>query len=265
MPLVSVIIPIYNMAVFLPGAIQSVVDNDFSETEIIIIDDGSTDESLQIARQIAQTIHSPNIRVEVKSIARGGKSAALNEGLKLAGGDFITFLDADDVLPPGSLSIRARKLQTESSDIALGEFEVFNNKKITGRRTIPSESVSTLKRKMFYGWRTPFHLNGMLIKKEEIERVEFFDVQLLRGQEKDYAIRLLKSGAAISFIHEPVYRYRKYRSFSRRISIRLKTFRYTMKLLAKHTSGLRKVVVLAWNTVLEVLKFIFNLFGSYKK
>ncbi|HLR77020.1 MAG TPA: glycosyltransferase family 2 protein, partial [Balneolaceae bacterium] len=136
MNLVTVIIPIYNMAGFLPEAVQSVIDNNFAHTEIIIVDDGSTDHSLKVAKRIVRKTQTKSIRVETKRIAHRGKSFAVNEALKMATGDFITFLDADDKLPGSSLDLRVRKLQTAEADIALGEFEVFSNEKVTGRRKI---------------------------------------------------------------------------------------------------------------------------------
>lgn len=265
MSTITVIIPIYNMAGFLPRAVQSVVNNQFNKTQIIIVDDGSEDASLKVAGELAQPIRATDIWVNVKSIAHGGKAAALNEGLKFATGDFITFLDADDELPPKSLSLRMQKLRETNGDIALGEFEVFSEGRVTGKRSIPAKDIATLKTKMLYGWKTPFHLNAMLIKKELIERVGLFDEQLHRGQEKDYSLRLLKLEPDIAFIHEPVYCYRKYRGMGQRVKLRLKTFQYTTRLLAKHTSGMQRILVLTWNTGLELLKFIFNLFGSYKK
>lgn len=254
------------MAAFLPEAVQSVFDNDYLNVELIIVDDGSEDKTLQTAKELAHTARSiKNVSVEVISISHGGKAAALNAGLDIAKGDYITFLDADDKLPSKSLSLRMKKIKTDKTDVALGEFEVFSDSEVTGRRKIPTENISKLIHKFLYRWKTPFHLNGMLIKREIIALVGPFDENLYRGQEKDYNLRLLKLKPAISFIYQSVYCYRKYRTVKQRLLIRLKTFKFTVKLVAKHTSGVKKAVVLSWNIVLEVLKLIFNIFGRYKR
>lgn len=253
------------MAGFLTEAVQSVVNNNYENTEIIIIDDGSTDASLHVAEQLAEKKQSENIRIIVKSIPHAGKSVAINAGLKIANGDFITFLDADDELPSHSIKLRAQRLNETNADITLGEFEVFSEGKITGRRRIPVYDSSALKKKLLYGWKTPFHLNAMLIKKGLVKKVGLYDEQLLRGQEKDYAIRLLNENPEIAFINESVYQYRKYRGLGNRISLRLQTFKYTTQLFKKHTSGLQRIFVLTWHCVLEILKLIFNIFASYKK
>lgn len=93
--LVSVIIPVYNGASFLAEAIESVIDQTYSPFELLVVDDGSTDASADIARS-----YEP---VRYLHQANRGQGAALNHGLDLASGDFIAFLDADDLWLPGKL------------------------------------------------------------------------------------------------------------------------------------------------------------------
>ncbi len=254
------------MAAFLPEAVRNVVNNDYDSIEIIIVDDGSDDTSFQTAEEIAKSFRSNEaVSIKVLSIPHSGKAAALNAAMKQSKGDFVTFLDADDLLPQDSLSSRMERITDTDADLVLGEFEVISDAKLKGRRSIPTENQSKLLHKFLYNWRTPFHLNAVLIKKSLLTKIGPFDECLIRGQEKDYSVRLLKIKPDIAFIHKPVYYYRKYRTFSRRIRIRMKTVKYTFQLLSKHTSGIEKVAVIIWNIMLEVLKFIYELFGSYKR
>jgi glycosyltransferase involved in cell wall biosynthesis len=92
-PLVSIIIPVYNAAKYLNATIQCVIDQTWSNKEIIIVDDGSTDNSLAIAR-----LHENHRQVRVFSQTNKGSGATRNKGLREAKGAYIQFLDADDLL-----------------------------------------------------------------------------------------------------------------------------------------------------------------------
>ena len=90
--LISIIIPVYNTQIYLRRCVQSLLDQTFRQIEIILIDDGSTDSSLDICQQFA----SIDSRINVYHQANKGVSAARNQGLLLATGDFVMFVDSDD-------------------------------------------------------------------------------------------------------------------------------------------------------------------------
>lgn len=94
---VSVIIPVFNAAPFLQAALDSALGQGLSGVEIIVVDDGSTDESLSIARRFEPA-------VTVLSQPNRGSSAARNAGARIARGQYLVFLDADDFLLPGALA-----------------------------------------------------------------------------------------------------------------------------------------------------------------
>ena len=93
-PKVSIIIPIYNTAERLPGCLDSVLGQTHQNLEIILVDDGSTDDSPAIIQTYAQK----DSRIKVITQKNQGQSAARNRGLKQATGDFISFLDSDDAI-----------------------------------------------------------------------------------------------------------------------------------------------------------------------
>ena len=97
-PLVSVIVPVYNGERFLAAALGSVVAQDYAPLEVIVVDDGSEDGSAAIARSFTGVgyLYQPN----------QGPSAARNAGIAAARGEFIAFLDADDVMMPNKLSVQ---------------------------------------------------------------------------------------------------------------------------------------------------------------
>jgi len=103
-PKVSIIIPIFNSAKYLAQAIESGLGQTWDNKEIIIVDDGSEDDSLQIAKMFT------NETVKILEQHNQGAGAARNAGINLAEGDYIQFLDADDILSPNKLSIQVEEL-----------------------------------------------------------------------------------------------------------------------------------------------------------
>ncbi|HEY0744940.1 MAG TPA: glycosyltransferase family 2 protein [Chryseosolibacter sp.] len=104
-PLVSIIMPVFNGASFLAQAIQSVLNQTYTKWELLVINDGSTDDSQHI-------IHSfPDERIRYFSQDNKGVSAARNVGLAEMKGQYFCFLDADDVLPPDSVAVRIKHFE----------------------------------------------------------------------------------------------------------------------------------------------------------
>ena len=99
-PLVTVIVPVYNTAKYLPECLNSVINQSYKNLEIICIDDGSTDDSSKIIEQYAKK--DPRIKPVHQS--NQGQSAARNVGLAKATGDFISFIDSDDEIKPSFIS-----------------------------------------------------------------------------------------------------------------------------------------------------------------
>jgi glycosyltransferase involved in cell wall biosynthesis len=112
-PLVSIIIPAYNSEKYFASTIQSALNQSWSNKEIIIVDDGSTDSSLVLAK----TFESERVKVFYQD--NKGASAARNKGLNEAKGEFIQFLDADDLLSPGKIEEQIKMLKDNPGCICL--------------------------------------------------------------------------------------------------------------------------------------------------
>ncbi|MFV0417846.1 MAG: glycosyltransferase family 2 protein [Dysgonomonas sp.] len=94
----SIIIPLYNKELSIVSTLQSVLSQDYPNFEVIVVDDGSTDRSLEVAKTVSDS------RIKIISTENRGVSSARNTGIKNASNEFITFLDADDIWFPDSLS-----------------------------------------------------------------------------------------------------------------------------------------------------------------
>lgn len=106
-PRVSVCIVNHNYAAYLADAIESVLDQDYDDLEVIVVDDGSTDDSVDVANRYAD-----RARVVVKP--NGGQASAMNAGFRVATGDVVLFLDADDMLTPGTVALVASAFRDRS-------------------------------------------------------------------------------------------------------------------------------------------------------
>jgi glycosyltransferase involved in cell wall biosynthesis len=105
-PVVSVVLPVFNQAQYLPAAIESILGQGFGDLELIVIDDGSTDGSAEIARSIGD----PRLKLEALPV-RQGQAAARNRGVGMAAGAYLAFLDSDDVALRVGLQIELDHLE----------------------------------------------------------------------------------------------------------------------------------------------------------
>src|ERR1700749_2785519 len=101
-PLVSIIVPVYNREALLPICLESLRQQTADLWECIVIDDGSTDNTMAIARSICE--RDSRLKVISRTEGKKGAAAARNEGLRQASGAYVMFLDSDDVLSPGSIA-----------------------------------------------------------------------------------------------------------------------------------------------------------------
>lgn len=116
MPRVSVVVPIYNVEPFLEECLRSVEAQSFSDFEVVMVDDGSTDGSARIAREFEER----DQRFHLVQQPNGGLGCARNTGIDRSVGDTMLFLDSDDVLPPDALRLLLTALDASGSDFATG-------------------------------------------------------------------------------------------------------------------------------------------------
>lgn len=121
-PLVSIIIPFYNEEKYLPKAVSSALGQSYMPIEIILVNDGSDDDSLSIAQSFADR----NKNVKLISTENKGLSHARNIGISTASGEYIVFLDSDDELCENAVTTWSSKIQEHGADIVVGKFTMVN-------------------------------------------------------------------------------------------------------------------------------------------
>lgn len=122
---VSVIIPIYNAYDYLRPALDSVIYQTLRDIEIICIDDGSTDRSLEILKEYQKS----DERIRIVTEANAGPGLARNNGLNRARGEYIAFLDADDFYEPNFLELLYEKASRDELDIVIASYDIYNSRR----------------------------------------------------------------------------------------------------------------------------------------
>lgn len=132
-PLVSVIIPAWNEEVGILKTIKSTLENGYDHLEIIVIDDGSTDNTYRQVRRYKQRVDPKGNTIRLIDQENGGKSTALNAGIAQARGELIITLDADSYLMPGSIQELVKTMANPNYAVAIGEIVVGNTKNLIGQ------------------------------------------------------------------------------------------------------------------------------------
>lgn len=215
-PLVSVIIPLYNAENYIGETIQNILNQTYYPIEIIIIDDGSTDTSLSIAKSYEGK------KVKVFSQTNKGASAARNYGLKEAEGDFIQFLDADDLLSANKIEEQVKLLINHPSKI-VSSFTVhfFDSTEIGNEQSeinhpflfdsdIPADFLLNLYGGNGDGGMITIH--SWLTPMKIIEKAGFWNEELSVDDDGEFFCRVILASDGVIYETKGINYYRKYRN-----------------------------------------------------
>lgn len=181
-PLISIIVPVYNSERYLSECISSILAQDYRNIELIIVNDGSTDNSLCIAQQIAEN----DSRVKILSKKNSGVSAARNLGISVSQGEYIGFVDSDDTVHKKLYQELVSIIINDETDMAaLTSYVVRSSPKIWSNNSVVSFELALSKLFMF---NFPTSLWAYLYKAETIktlslaEDIHFFEDFLFNFQ-----------------------------------------------------------------------------------
>ena len=204
---VSVIIPVYNAKRYISKCIKSIV-NEMNDIEIIAVDDGSTDNSLDILYQLAQNYKG---KIKIYSKQNGGAGSARNIGLDMSNGKYIKFVDADDTLVPGALQKMCDIAEEKKVQIVKGNYNVCigSNKKVDSndwtKGTTTSGLINIFKDKDYIVKEYP-NLGNKLFTQEAIGNTRF--PENIKWEDLPFVPLLLAKSGLIYYINEPVYNYK---------------------------------------------------------
>lgn len=215
MPKVSVIIPTYNSSKFICDAIDSVLNQNYRNFEIIIIDDGSTDDT-------KEKLIKYESKINYYYKKNGGPASARNYGVQRSQGEYICFLDADDIFLPKKLEIQVSLLdQYRHAGIGLlySDFFCIDEYDYTILKYYKCKDFSSHKKALQYLYLHNYiNTSTVMVKKDYINQIGLFDEELRYLEDYDLWIRL---GMEHEFYHiaKPLVKTRSYtNSYRKKIS-----------------------------------------------
>lgn len=187
---ISVIIPSYNQAAYLEACLLSLIEQSFPEKELIVIDGGSDDGSVEVIRK-----HESSLAYWVSESDKG-QTHAINKGLEQATGEVWAYMNSDDLCAPDALSHIAALFSDSRTRWVAGKVEVFGKEKANGAIIPePPEHVSEL----LCPWRWQGHYRlpcsaGVYMHREVLEKVGLFDESLEYCMDHEYYLRAIFKG-----------------------------------------------------------------------
>jgi len=202
-PKITVLLPVYNGDKYLRESIESILKQTFNNFELIIINDGSTDNSLKIAK----SFNDPRIKI-INNKKNLGIIKSLNIGLSQAKGKYIARLDADDISLKNRLETQYSFLEKNKDIILIGGWaEIINDKGEYIRKKTPVTSFEQIKYwAMFIG--NPFIHSSVFFRKDNIKSIGGYSHNYKHVEDYDLYLRLIKNGYKIINLPEIFIKYR---------------------------------------------------------
>ena len=172
-PVVSIVLPVFNGERFIREAVESIMSQGYPSLEIIIVDDGSTDKTKDIIEQLP---------VEVRYFKQdnGGPAAARNKGIREATGEFIAFIDVDDLWPKNNLHMLVKELsQNKDIDVVHGYGQLAHYNDISHEYEYSGNPAESF----------PYYIGAALYRRSVFTEVGLFDPTLLFGEDTDWFMR----------------------------------------------------------------------------
>jgi len=164
-PLVSVIVAVFNGENFFCQAMDSIIGQHYKNIEIIIVDDGSTDNTAELAKLY---LEKPNISYVLQENA--GQAAAMNKGVSLATGEFLSFIDHDDLWEPTKLDVQLSAFTHDAElDVVYSHQKSFAENKASDKLVFEREAIPS------------YVPSSMLIRKDSFLKVGYFDTNIQKG------------------------------------------------------------------------------------
>lgn len=205
LPRVSVIVPVYNGAAHIVETVESVLAQIYTDFELIVVDDGSTDGT-------AERLRPYRGRIRLIQQENRGVSAARNRGLQLALGDFVLFLDGDDLLYPDKLK---RQVALLESDHLLGAvhsgWRLVDEYGRPLRSIRPWQQIPALTLPDWLQWK-PVFLGAMLFRRSWLQRIDGFRTDLRQAEDTDFLLRLALAGCPMRWLKRVTVDYRQHGS-----------------------------------------------------
>ena len=189
-PLVSVVIPVYNSAGTIVETLESIAAQTYSNWEAICVDDGSADETETVINQYITKNNNPNIRFVKRETPNKGGSVCRNIGAKAAQGEYLIFLDADDLLGKTCLEYRMRAIEMTDNQFVVFPMAAFENDDLSNARIYSRMHVKEPLYMFLSGFGT-WQVTSPIIRKSFFYQLGGFDESFPRLQDVEFHIRAI--------------------------------------------------------------------------
>ena len=207
-PTVSVIIPTYNRAEMLRLAVESVFAQTYRPVQVIVVDDGSTDDTVQTLSSLQRDGSATNCELIVLRQENRGVSAARNAGIRAATGEFVLFLDSDDSLDARTCDLLVSEIG--DNDICVGGYQSVGGGDVRPQ-FLPDMPGSEDPLDDYLQEKLPcFHV--WLARLEVVKRSPLFPEHVSFTEDSIHCFRLLQNARGVSRVREPLYQYRQHHS-----------------------------------------------------
>ena len=211
---ISVIVPVYNCEDYIEESIKSILNQSFKDIEVICVDDGSTDDSLNILKELSMQ----DTRLKVFTQENQGSSVARNNALEKASGDYIYFFDADDYIVDDCLEKVYSNAINNDSDIVLFKYDEYkeesflNHSKKDIEKQFPKTDFNNFtfncQDYRIRAFKGPFAPWFKFYKKEFLDKYDFEFPPNLNHNDVPFHVKTILKASKISFIPEYLYHYR---------------------------------------------------------
>ena len=205
-PLISIVVPVYNVEGYLEKCLESLVHQTYRNLEILLVDDGSTDSSGAICDRYAEN----DGRIRVIHKENGGLSDARNAGMRIARGEWILFVDSDDFISPDACAVYMRCVEDTQADIVVSsEKKFFDESECSCERAVrPTEVINSEEALIRYYYRVlPGYAWGKLYRREVVSE-QLFPVGKL-FEDMFWVPRILERARSVALTQEVLYFYRQ--------------------------------------------------------
>lgn len=205
---VSVIIPVYKVEKYIKGCLKSLTKQTFKDFEVVLVDDGSPDNSIGVAEQYLQ---STKLTYKIIHEENKGLPGARNTGIRNCTGRYVCYLDSDDIYGPEHIELLHSALCKNNCEFAFTSFEITDESNRNGHSKPSRKEVVFNKKEIcdsFLQRKKPIHCCAIMLDKEFLEKQQlFFNEQLRFGEDVEYLWRLLDVTHSCVYIYSKSYKY----------------------------------------------------------
>ena len=230
--LVSIIVPVYNVQKYLQRCVESLINQSYTNIEIILIDDGSSDDSLELCYKLAEN----DERIKVyKNDENIGQAATRQTGINLSAGKWIMFLDSDDAFDDNAVEKMVNFAKTFGADMVLSSYTVIQNEQAAVKKANIDEGIYS--RKDFISlclskieWNIMSCIGSKIYNREFLRKYEIqFESKYKYNEDGAFLIAALSNVSVVGYVDEPFYQYFIRNSGSTQTSYRENMFSYINK------------------------------------